>query len=184
MPEKGNKLLFALLGCAAVCLLGLCGATGVAVYLLMRDGGPLFTEGGEQTSREPGDARPPVGQPPPELPRLRVAAEVTSVDGNVVPSGSRCLFDLEPPADSQSLCRAQVVCGGQLVYGGQRAGYFPCTVTSGKPLAIAGRDDQSTAEDGDAAMAIDTAARTLTVRDDERGFHGAFELEARIESVE
>lgn len=186
--EKGSGLLFVLLGCAGVCLLGLCATTGVAAYLVMRDRGSLFADEGGASTGEPSGKPPsddvPAGPPGPPLPRLRVAAEVGSVTGNVVPRGSRCLFDVEPPADPQSMCRAQVVCGGQLVYGGQSAGYFQCTVTPGTPAAIAGGDDQTTSGDGDGAMAIDTAARRLTVRDDDRGPHGAFELEATIESVE
>ncbi len=190
--SDGNGLLFTLLGCAGLCLLGLCVSTGVAAYMVVRDRDALLATPGDPGAVDPSGKPPSQGggdlpappTPGPSLPRLRVAAAVASVTGNVVPNGARCLFDVEPPADAQSNCRAQIVCGGQLVYGGQSAGYFPCRVSGGTRPSIAGRDGQTTSTDGDGAMAIDTAARTLVVRDDDRGPHGAFALEARIESVE
>jgi hypothetical protein len=185
--RRGNGLLFVLLGCAGFSLLALCGATGVAAFLVMRDGEPPFAADADSAPGDPAVTLPPRGGSAPSapaLPRVRISATVASASGSAVPNGAECLFDVEPPPDARSMCRAQVVCGGQLVYGGQNAGYFPCSVAPGNPPSIAGREDDTTSADGDAAMAIDTAARTLAVRDDARGPHGAFTIVARIDAVQ
>ncbi|MBC7171655.1 MAG: hypothetical protein H5U40_04475 [Polyangiaceae bacterium] len=184
---KGSGLLYVLLGCAGLCVVGLCAATGLGVYMVTRDsasaGGavdPMMKPPAAQGALPSRDT-PPAGPSPR---RLRVTAHVVSGRGSAVARGSSCLFDVEPLSDAPSTCRAQIVCGGKLVYGGQSAGYFPCAISPGAPTHVAGRDGQTSAEDGDAAMAIDTAAGTLSVRDDAAGPHGPFAFEARVESVE
>jgi hypothetical protein len=115
---------------------------------------------------------------------MRVAATVAEARGLPALRGAACLFDVQPPTEATPLCRTQVICGGQLLYGGQDAGYFRCIVSPGPPPSIAGQDADTTGLDRDAAMTIDTASRKLVVRDDARGPLGAFEVEARIDSVE
>jgi hypothetical protein len=121
------------------------------------------------------------------LPSRTVNATVTMVTGNSpVPVGGTCSFVVSaqsnPDATTGVLCRAQVVCGGQLLFGGPSAGYFECRVTD-QPPGIAGGDPSTTAQDGaDSAMAIDTAAGTLTVHD-EGGALGAYSVTARVDSV-
>ncbi len=189
--EGGDKLLYALVGCAAVAFFGLCGATGVGVYLVMRSGGmeagapapfPATPAPGTPGGK-PDDV--PGGGPASPLPRLRVAATVTAARGGLpVTPGAPCLFDVQPPDATSTMCRTQVVCGGQLLYGGENAGYFPCAIGAGSPPSITGQDAATTAEDRDAAMTLDTGRRLLTVVDDARGPFGAFEVEARVDSVE
>jgi hypothetical protein len=203
--NETDRLLYVLVGCAGIGFLGLCAATGVGLVLFTREG-EIAQGSGPGASPAPGfdpaSGKPPFGAPgagpagpqaPVPVPRLRVAATVRSVRGGAgrdrrgdfpLASGATCLFDVQPPDATTSMCRAQVVCGGQLLFGGENAGYFPCTVAAGAPPSISGRDDATTGTDHDAAMTLDTGRGLLTVEDDERGPYGAFTLEARIDSVE
>ena len=188
----GNKLLYVLVGCAGLCFLGLCAATGLGLYLFAQDGAeagrpapPLPVAPGPRPADEPAAgaaSADPRGEP--LVPRMRVAATVTAARGAATARGASCLFDVQPPTEATPLCRAQVICGDRLLYGGKDAGYFRCAASAGPPPSVAGQDPQTTGLDRDAAMTIDTASRTLLVRDDEHGPLGAFEVEARIDSVE
>ncbi|MDC0675443.1 tetratricopeptide repeat protein [Nannocystis radixulma] len=101
-------------------------------------------------------------------------ATVTSASGLPgVASGSRCTVSVTA---KDGRCRAHVQCESHALYPG---GNFPCT---GAGASLSGGESMTTASDGDAAITIDTAARTLTLRDDERGGLGAFTIAATIDA--
>jgi len=103
-----------------------------------------------------------------------LTATVTSASGLPnVRSGSRCTVSITP---GDGTCRAHVQCESHAVYAG---GNFPCTGTG---ASLSGGESMTTASDGDAAIAIDAAARTLALRDDERGDLGAFTIDATIDA--
>lgn len=100
-------------------------------------------------------------------------ATVTSASGLPgVAAGSRCAVSV---TTGEGRCRAQVQCGTHAVYAD---GNFPCT---GAGTSLAGGESMTTASDGDAAITIDLAARTLALRDDARGELGAFTIDAKID---
>ncbi len=193
MEEKeSSSLLWGLVGCAGLCLVGLCGFFGFGVYLFAEG-----AEGGSIASAEwspkpaptgGGPIAPPVGQDPPGhsgLP-LVVSATVTSVSGRpVVEVGADCGFVVERHERSEGFwCRAQVVCGGKLLYGGPNAGYFDCEIEVHPEPRVVGGEDLTTREDSDAAMRINSASGVLTLTDDVSGTHGVYRIEARISSIE
>ncbi|MFY0534331.1 hypothetical protein [Nannocystis pusilla] len=88
-------------------------------------------------------------------------ATVTRASGLAgVAAGSRCTVSVTPGDGS---CKAHAQCERHAVYAG---GHFPCT---GAGASLAGGEAMTTASDGDPSIAIDLAARTLTLRDDARG---------------
>ncbi|MCY0995354.1 hypothetical protein OV203_49970 [Nannocystis sp. ILAH1] len=102
-------------------------------------------------------------------------ATVTSASGLAgVATGARCTVSVAP---GDGNCEANVQCEGHAVYAG---GHFPCTGTG---ASLAGGEAMTTARDGDPSIAIDIAARTLTLRDDARGGLGAFDMAARIDAT-
>lgn len=174
------------MGCGTLLLLMLCLGSGGLVYYAVGRGNPGATGFGG-----PGGPGGPPGSGPtpsaPALPSRTVSATVTAVTGtSPAPVDSTCNFVVSvwPSTESTTgvMCRAQMVCAGQLLFGGPEAGYFMCTV-SDQPPSIAGSDNTTTSQDNaDAAMTIDTAARTLTIRDD-GGAHGTYSVTARVDSV-
>lgn len=206
MEPSSDRLMWGLIGCAALLVTGLCLATGLGAYWIFSSSpsGPVATPTpvGPGTPPYPQQPQPfpqqpqPFPQqpqnpalPPPPLPAFRplgVSARVESVTGSrPVAPGATCSFDVERHALEQPgtyWCRAQMQCGGVLLYGGGQSGYFPCTLL--EPRGVFGEDVQTTAEDTDASMQLDTRTGVLTLRDDATGPHGAFDLRARIESVQ
>lgn len=102
-------------------------------------------------------------------------ATVTSATGLAgVAAGSRCTVSVTP---GDGNCEANVQCERLAVYAG---GHFPCTGTG---AALAGGEAMTTASDGDPSIALDIAARTLTLKDDARGGLGAFDITATIDAA-
>lgn len=115
-----------------------------------------------------------------------VTATVQSVQGAVgVQVGQQCSFNVErhPHPTQEYWCRAQVVCGGALLYGGESAGFFPCQWDIHGPGSIVGADLQTTSQDTDAALGLNSAQRTLIIQDDAAGRHGEFRVQAHITGV-
>lgn len=124
--------------------------------------------------------------PRPPAHALRIRARVTSVRGLAgLAVGGACEVALEHrPEAPRSACRAEVRCGERVLYGDSDvSGFFRCEVTEGNPPQVRGSDERTRAGDGDAALSLDTAARTLVVRDDDTGRWGAFHVEANIDEV-
>jgi hypothetical protein len=118
----------------------------------------------------------------PEPPANRtVIATVDSVRGAVpIQPGSECRFNVILVDDDR--CRTAVWCGATVVYGGSDTnGYFPCTPSG---LHVRGTDSETTSDDNDAALHIDTAAGILRVDDDGDGTHGELHLVATVLRVE
>lgn len=116
----------------------------------------------------------------------RVRAEVERVEGLArLRRGATCEFDVieERQADGSDWCNAQVQCGGLLLYGGPRAGYFKCSLFERPERHVVGEDSETTSQDFDGAMRLDTVRGELVVRDDPRGPHGAFVVRARVTDV-
>lgn len=116
-----------------------------------------------------------------------VHATVRSVEGSLpIDTGAMCAFavDRRDRPDGTFWCNAQIVCDGRLVYGGPEAGYFPCTLHEQPRRDVVGGDPQTHAEDGDAAMAIDTVAGSVEIWDDATGDLGRFRVVASVDSVE
>lgn len=195
--------MWGLIGCAALLVSGLCLATGLGAYWIFSSApsGPVATPTPVGPTPQPFPQPPqpfpqqpqPFPQqpplPPPPMPAFRplgISARVESITGSQpVATGATCSFDVERHALEQPgayWCRAQIHCGGVLLYGGGQAGYFPCTIL--EPRGVFGEDTQTTAQDTDASMQLDTRTRLLTLRDDASGPHGAFDLRAGIESVQ
>lgn len=137
----------------------------------------------------PGPPSPPLPSPPPpgpESPR-RITAVIEHASGSIAAHpGSECTFEVsrvERP-DGTFWCNAQVRCSGELLYGGPSAGYFDCTLYDRPERHVVGEDDLTSAQDGDAAMRLDTLRRELHVRDDASGPRGAFSMRARVTSVQ
>lgn len=177
--QRGNGLLWALVGCGALLFVGLCVALGVGAYLVMRDGVPGPTDPVVQPAYPP----PQVPPPPPDQPgpSFVLEADVTQVTGTLAGRvNGTCRFEVETQTGADRLhCRTQVFCDSQLVYGGPTAGYFPCQADAVR-RSVRGVDGDTTSSDRDGAMTIDTDARTLVVRDDATGALGEFTLTATI----
>ncbi|MFZ6180881.1 hypothetical protein [Nannocystis pusilla] len=111
-----------------------------------------------------------------QIDRMRSwTATVTSASGLAgVAAGSRCTVSVTPGAGN---CEAHVQCERHAVYAG---GHFPCTGTG---ASLAGGEAMTTASDGDPSIALDIAARTLTLKDDARGGLGAFDITATIDAA-
>lgn len=193
---QSNTLIYVLVGCASLLVLGLCGATGFGVWLYLEDQAatatpiappPVYPPGPGPQNPQPGPG--PALPPPPSMganPRM-VTATVTSVTGSSpVAIGATCGFNVErhtQPDPPGFWCRAQIICGGQLLYGGASAGFFPCQLFEQPRRDVVGEDAMMTSSDTDAAMRLDTRAGTLSIRDDNTGPHGQYTLEARINTV-
>lgn len=116
----------------------------------------------------------------------RVRAEVTRVRGaQVVRPGDKCDFLVErrPLENGAFYCNAQIVCGGQLLYGGPDRGYFACALYDAPRRDVVGTDANTSSEDHDPALNLDTQAGVLRVWDDERGALREFEVEAEVLDV-
>jgi hypothetical protein len=116
-----------------------------------------------------------------------VRAEVTHVEGNhVVSPGDKCEFLIERRARDRNsfYCNAQVVCGGRLIYGGPDRGYFTCRLFEEPRRDVVGSDPNTTKDDQDGAIHLDTRAGVLRIWDDARGPLGAFRVEADVLSVQ
>lgn len=196
--SSGSGGMYALIGCAGLLVLGLCGATAFGVFMVaQRDavagpGRPAQPIG--QPNQPIGQPNQPIGQPnqPSGGPMLpgnttprMVTATVSAVTGSrPVPEGAICSFAVERHAQANGYwCRSQVVCAGQLLYGGANSGYFNCTLHESPRRDVVGADTDTTATDTDAAFEIDTQRGFLRVRDDAAGIHGAFSVEARVTQV-
>ncbi|HJL16683.1 MAG TPA: hypothetical protein RMH99_13555 [Sandaracinaceae bacterium LLY-WYZ-13_1] len=138
---------------------------------------------GAPPSGGPGPAAPP--PPGGSTSPRRITATVERSDLRSVPAGASCRFDVRRAArpDGTFWCNAQVRCAGQLLYGGPRAGYFDCTLYERPHRHVVGEDFDTSSEDTDAAMRLDTLGHELVVRDDAAGRHGAFEVHARVTEV-
>lgn len=195
--NRGNGFLWALVGCGALLFLGLCVSAGFGVYVVMRRGASMPPMGQPATSEPSGGSTPvppvlpPVApdKPPPTavapvapaVPQdpITVDATITNVSGSLSGRVSRgCHFVVDPP-DDRGRCRTQITCDSVLVYGGPTAGYFPCRFDSAS-RSVNGSDTETTSDDGDAAMTVDTGSRTLQIRDDATGPSGEFSLSATL----
>jgi hypothetical protein len=119
-------------------------------------------------------------------PRQVVAIIDDATMGAPASRGAECRFTVEGRPEQQLgyWCNAQIVCGGQLLYGGPSAGFFPCTLSAPPNRHVSGSDAQTSSSDTDAAMTLDTATGTLTISDDQSGRFGAYQLRARVTSVQ
>ena len=192
----GNEtMVWLLAGCAVLLVLGLCGATGVGVWMYVSE--PAVAVPMPPPTPPPApptwQPQPPTGPgpqlPPPvpghEPPRT-VTAVVTSVSGrSPVVNGATCGFSVERrPNGGGYWCRTQIVCGGQTLYGdSSQNGFFPCTLHESPRRDVVGTDTETTSQDTDAAMTLDTQRNILRVSDDASGRLGAFTIEARITDV-
>lgn len=202
--------LWGLLGCGGLLLLGTCLlplGVGYWVYTrapdLVADLGtaeapkreaPTAPRQGPTAPPEgpkrPGRAGPPPASPPPPfLPRRtrgerrRLTITVRQAEGlDGFDAGLTCRFDIRAVDRGSLPCNAQIACGGRLLYGGPQAGYIDCRFSA--PNGVVGEDTQTTGQDGDPAVRIDTGAGTVTIRDDEGGPLGRFRIEAQITAVE
>lgn len=196
--SNNNALIWGLVGCAGLLILGLCVATGVGAWFYLERveqeaSGPVVTVPGPAQPPGVGPAQPPgpgpMLPPPPSMepnPRM-VTATITTTSGTApVGVGTTCSFAVERHARSAPpgyWCRAQITCGGLLLYGGPAAGFFPCELHEQPRRDVVGRDDSTTAMDTDASMELDTRQGTLTIRDDASGPFGAYSVEARVTDV-
>jgi len=142
----------------------------------LRFGNPISAE-----QREP-QSQSALGTPP-----LAVKAEVTRVSGNSgVRAGQTCDFFVERRlrGENDFYCSAEVVCGGKLLYGGTDRGFFPCRFYEGDRRDVVGGEAQTTSEDKDGALRIDTRQGVLRVWDDQGGTLGEFDVEAEVLSVQ
>ncbi len=197
--QKSNTVVWVVVGCAGLLVLGLCVAGGVAYWWFTREtllgpddipvtfpqGPPPAVPDGSGSGAGSGPMLPP---PPAMQPDVRtVSATVTATTGAApVAVGTTCQFVVErhPRPDPPGFwCRAQISCGGVLLYGGPSAGFFPCELYEQPRRDVVGRDDDTTAADTDAAMSLDTRQGTLSIRDDTSGPHGVYSLEARVTEV-
>jgi len=143
---------------------------------------------------------PPISAPPsPPLPPgtsdapddrapRAVRATITTVTGSPgVSVGQTCEFNVERrdrEDGSGFWCNAQIVCAGHLLYGGPTAGFFPCALFTAPTRGVVGSDPNTTAQDGDAAMSIDSQAGTLEIWDDAQGPNGEHRVVAHIDAIE
>jgi hypothetical protein len=99
--------------------------------------------------------------------------------------GQQCAFNVErhPHADLEYWCRAQIVCGGVMIYGGGNGGYFPCQWDTHGPGSIVGADLQTSGQDGDSAIGLNSTTGTLLVQDDRSGRLGEFRVQARLTGI-
>ncbi len=189
-------MLWVLVGCAVLLVVGLCAASGFALFFVYAGQTP-YPDGPPPPTPTPMPQRPMVQTPQgpqPQLPPppvnyrpLTVSAVVTQSTTPRVTVGTRCVFPVTRH-DRQGeptgyWCRAEIRCGTELVYGGGTAGYFPCTVVDSAAASVVGGEAGTTTSDGDAAVQLNTPASRLTVSDDPSGRIGAYSIEARIESV-
>lgn len=169
-PDDKAWVPWALSGCGCGLLVGICSIAGIA-FMLADSRPPRAQAGpGPETS---GDVR-------------MVTATVEQVTGSrPVPIGSVCEFAVEKHAQQSGgyWCRSQIACNGRLLYGGPSSGYFPCTMFDPPRTDVVGQDPQTTSQDTDASMELDTLQGLLTIRDDVRGPYGAYQLTARVSQV-
>ncbi len=187
---KGNGLLWVLVGCGGLMFVGLCVTVGVGVYVLADRGeltllpspdGPPPAPQPAPVPPGPPPTSPPLPPPPTVQPPFTLEATVTEVTGSLAGRvQSRCRLAIEEVSSIEGMrCRTQIVCDSILVYGGPQAGYFPCTLDAPR-RSVSGSDTQTTGDDGDAAMTIDTASGSLRISDDASSRNGAFTLVARL----
>lgn len=157
----------------------------VCAFGLFRIGRAFLVDGklrfGNPISAEPSEA-PVLGTPP-----LAVKAEITRAHGaSGVRPGQTCDFFVErrQRAANDFYCNAQVVCGGKLLYGGLERGFFPCRFYEGDRRDVVGSDAETTREDKDGAMRLDTRQGVLRVWDDASGSLGEFDVEAEVLSAQ
>lgn len=188
--QRGSGLLWALVGCGGLLFVGLCVTLGFGAYILVRDGRLAERPGAEPipvpTPGMPSPVAPVPGAPAPVAPTpldppFTLEARVSEVTGSLAGRvTSTCRFAIEQVSMQGDLrCRTQIVCDSILVYGGPQAGYFPCRSDASR-RSVSGSDGQTTSQDRDAAMTVDTDARTLRVEDDASGPNGAFTLTATL----
>ena len=186
-----SGLMWALVGCIGLLVAGLCVATGVGAFFVMNSArvthGPVTAD---QEIDPDYEGKPPVGGGValPQEPKIRmIRATVTAVTGTKpVEDGAICAFTVEEHDWGQPpgyWCRSQVVCGGKLLYGGSSSGYFPCRLTEGSPDVV-GEDPDTTSEDTDASIELDTLDKRLSIHDDSSGPHGEYTLLAEVTEVQ
>jgi len=183
-----KRVIWVLTGCLGIFFVLVCGGGGA--WVLLGSSGEDVTVGPAGPG-EPKPTAPTVGPTPTpgDGPRHVVATVSASTGSTPVPVGARCAFDVERVErdDGTFWCNAQVQCGGVLLYGnvrpGMNSGFFPCTLHETPTRHVRGRDDQTTSQDTDASIHLDTMSGVLTVRDDASGPHGAYSLTANVLGV-
>ncbi|NOY91216.1 MAG: hypothetical protein GXP55_08395 [Deltaproteobacteria bacterium] len=82
-------------------------------------------------------------------------------------------------------CRAELRCGEHVLYGTRSSnGFLGCEVHPGEPRWLTAVDDATHEDGGDPALAIDSRAGTLEIRDEASDAHGAYSLRGRFETFE
>lgn len=145
---------------------------------------------GPTTGPTPGPSTPPTVGPATPLgvaDRRVVRATVTEVSGLAdVPVGSTCTADVtrRDLEDGTFWCHADILCAGRALFGGLDSGFFHCVLYEGARRDVVGRDGDTTRDDRDAAMSLDTRAGTLELRDDATGAHGELRVLARVDAID
>lgn len=207
--ERRSDSTWLLVGVGAGCLFVFLSMACVAAAALYYFSTPLADPQGGPTPYPMPTPPSPVPPTPPSLPPTSVAplappppptgpiddtapatvhATIETVTGSPgVSVGQTCEFNVERrdrDDGSGFWCNAQIVCGGHLLYGGPTAGFFPCTLFSEPARGVVGTDPNTTAQDRDGAMSIDTTQSHLEIWDDAQGPSGEFRVVAHIDSFQ
>jgi hypothetical protein len=115
----------------------------------------------------------------PFAPVTRAARIVRHEGALAVPPDAACEVRVLPVRSGRFNCLVRVLCGGEVLYPNpsQTAGYVPCTLEDGAPLAA--EDRGHTALDGDPRVRLDLREGTVTVEDRGDGV-AAFSATLRI----
>lgn len=115
---------------------------------------------------------------------LRWEFELAEAKGAELKAGDECTAwvlrhvapNEGPWIRSKDECEAQLTCGTRILYG-DGGSVCPCSFEDGQLRA---GESMTTGTDGDPAFNVDTKAKTISLRDDDSGALGAFELRAQI----
>lgn len=184
-------------GCSLLLLCGLC-ILGAAGIFWMR-----ATEAPPPPVVGPGPTSWTTPTPPPTTTSTPIVGPATPVGGRSDPrhvratltevtglsdlaAGGRCTAEVtrQDLEDGTFWCNAQITCGGRALYGGPEAGFFHCVLYEGPRRDVVGSDTQTTADDQDPAMTLDTIHGTLEIRDDASGAHGAIHVLAHVDAID
>jgi hypothetical protein len=186
-------------GCSLLVLCGLCILGAGAIFLVRTtDSAPPPVVGPGPTSwptpppPPPTTGTPLVGPATPVGPTggsdpRHVRATLTEVTGlSDLAAGGSCTAEItrQDLDDGTFWCNAQITCGGRSLYGGPQAGFFHCVLYEGTRRDVVGSDTQTTADDQDPAMTLDTIHGTLEIRDDASGANGAIRVLAHVDAID
>jgi len=201
-----SPMIWIAAGCGLLSIFGCCLGSGVAFFayraqeqeqeqrsIAMGRGQPDFGGGTPNLGGgvAPGPAPSPLVIPMTPMPSIAtrsIVASVQSVAGSVpVTPGSFCYVIIEVKPQTRQpagyWCKSTVTCNGTVLYGETATnGFFPCAAYD-SPAAVLGEDGETTTIDTDGSIQLDTNRRTLILRDDHAGTHGAFRIEAQVTEV-